>query len=74
MLITELEKKTIVQLHEIAKQKKIPGYYKYRKRELILKILEFMSEEPGDSLAEGVLEVLPDGYGFLANRKLYAFR
>ena len=65
MLITELEKKTIVQLHEIAKQKKIPGYYKYRKRELILKILEFMSEEPGDSLAEGVLEVLPDGYGFL---------
>jgi transcription termination factor Rho len=65
LLITELEKKTIVQLHEIAKQKKIPGYYKYRKRELILKILEFMSEEPGDSLAEGVLEVLPDGYGFL---------
>ncbi|MDN5313608.1 MAG: transcription termination factor Rho, partial [Thermoanaerobacteraceae bacterium] len=65
MLITELEKKTIAQLHEIAKEKKIPGYYKYRKRELIIKIMETMAEEPGDTMAEGVLEVLPDGYGFL---------
>ena len=65
MLITELEKKTIAELHEIAKEKKIPGYYKYRKRELIIKIMETMAEEPGDTMAEGVLEVLPDGYGFL---------
>lgn len=65
MLITELEKKTIAELHEIAKEKKIPGYYKYRKRELIIKIMETMAEEPGDVMAEGVLEVLPDGYGFL---------
>lgn len=64
MLITELEKKTIAQLHEIAKEKKIPGYYKYRKRELILKLIEAFSEE-GEGMAEGVLEVLPDGYGFL---------
>jgi transcription termination factor Rho len=65
LLITELEKKTIAELHEIAKDKKIPGYYKYRKRELIIKIMETMAEEPGDVMAEGVLEVLPDGYGFL---------
>jgi len=65
LLITELEKKTIAELHEIAKEKKIPGYYKYRKRELIIKIMETMAEEPGDIMAEGVLEVLPDGYGFL---------
>lgn len=65
MLITELEKKTILQLHEIAKEKKIPAYYKYRKRELIIKIMEAMTQETGDALAEGVLEVLPDGYGFL---------
>lgn len=64
MLISELEKKTIAQLHEIAKEKKIPGYYKYRKRELILKIMESFREQ-GESIAEGVLEVLPDGYGFL---------
>ncbi len=64
MLITELEKKTIAQLHEIAKEKKIPGYYKYRKRELIIKIMEAANER-GDAVAEGVLEVLPDGYGFL---------
>lgn len=64
LLITELEKKTIAQLHEIAKEKKIPGYYKYRKRELIIKIMEAANER-GDAVAEGVLEVLPDGYGFL---------
>ncbi|HHX24928.1 MAG TPA: transcription termination factor Rho [Thermoanaerobacterales bacterium] len=64
MLISELEKKTIAQLHEIAKEKKIPGYYKYRKRELIIKIMESANEQ-GDVTAEGVLEVLPDGYGFL---------
>jgi len=64
LLITELEKKTIAQLHEIAKEKKIPGYYKYRKRELIIKIMEAANEH-GDAVAEGVLEVLPDGYGFL---------
>lgn len=64
MLITELEKKTIAQLHEIAKEKKIPGYYKYRKRELIIKIMETFREQ-GQVMAEGVLEVLPDGYGFL---------
>lgn len=65
LLITELEKKTIAELHEIAKEKKIQGYYKYRKRELIVKIMEVMAGEPGDVMAEGVLEVLPDGYGFL---------
>ncbi|MFO7152616.1 MAG: transcription termination factor Rho [Bacillota bacterium] len=65
MLAQELEKKTIAQLHEIAREKKIPGYYKYRKKELIVKILEAMAEESGESIAEGVLEVMPDGYGFL---------
>lgn len=63
--ISELEKKTMVELQDIAKEKKIQGYYKYRKRDLILKIVESMADDPGDALAEGVLEVLPDGYGFL---------
>jgi transcription termination factor Rho len=65
LLTTELEKKTIAELHEIAKAKKIQGYYKYRKRELIIKIMEVMAGESGEVLAEGVLEILPDGYGFL---------
>lgn len=65
MQISELEKKTIAQLHEMAKEKKIPGYYKYRKRELIIKILEAYSESEGDKISQGVLEILPDGYGFL---------
>lgn len=65
MLISELEKKTIAQLHEMAKELKVPGYYKYRKRELIIKVLEAHSESTGDQISQGVLEILPDGYGFL---------
>lgn len=65
MQINELEKKTIAELHEMAKEKKIPGYYKYRKRELIVKVMEAYFESTNDMISQGVLEILPDGYGFL---------
>lgn len=65
MSIAELEKKTIAELHRMAKELKIPGYYKYRKKELVFKIMESRVEPDGLGEAEGVLEVLPDGFGFL---------
>ena len=37
-----------------------------RKQDLIFKILQAQSEKEGHIFAEGVLEILPDGYGFLA--------
>jgi transcription termination factor Rho len=63
--IAELEKKTIGELHQMAKELKIPGYYKYRKKELVFKLMESRVQPDGLGEAEGVLEVLPDGFGFL---------
>lgn len=65
MSIAELEKKTIGELHQMAKELKIPGYYKYRKKELVFKLMESRVQPDGLGEAEGVLEVLPDGFGFL---------
>ena len=43
----------------------IPGTSGLRKQDLIFKILQAQSEKEGHIFAEGVLEILPDGYGFL---------
>lgn len=65
MDISELKSKKIVELNEIAKDLKIAGYTDLRKQELIFKILEAQTAKDGLTFSKGVLEVLPDGYGFL---------
>src|SRR3989339_718098 len=65
MDITELKSKKIAELNQIAKELNIGGYSDLRKQELIFKILEAQTEKDGLSFSKGVLEVLPDGYGFL---------
>lgn len=65
MDIAELQKKTITELFEIAKELNIQGYRQIRKHDLIFKILEARTEERGYIFAKGVLEILPEGYGFL---------
>jgi transcription termination factor Rho len=65
MDITELKSKKIAELNSIAKEMNITGYSDMRKQELIFKILEAQTEKDGLSFSKGVLEVLPDGYGFL---------
>ncbi|MBE2278866.1 MAG: transcription termination factor Rho [Ignavibacteriaceae bacterium] len=65
MDISELKSKRIVELHDIAKMLNINGYYDLRKQELIFKILEAQTNKDGLTFSKGVLEVLPDGYGFL---------
>lgn len=62
---TDLESKTMVELYKIAKELELPGYYKLRKKELIFEILKMQTEKTGFLYAKGVLEILPDGYGFL---------
>jgi len=69
MNITELEGKTITELYEIAKTLKITGYTRLKKKELIFEILKAETEKGGLIFAEGVLEILPDGYGFLRPSK-----
>ena len=65
MDISELKSKKIVDLNEIAKKLKITEYADLRKQDLIFKILEAQTSKDGMTFSKGVLEVLPDGYGFL---------
>ncbi|MEE9443111.1 MAG: transcription termination factor Rho [candidate division Zixibacteria bacterium] len=65
MDITELKTKTIAELLKIAEELDIPGVSGLRKSELIYKILESQSTQDGMIFAEGVLEILDEGYGFL---------
>jgi transcription termination factor Rho len=65
MTIAELKEKNITELTRIARSLEIPGASGLRKQDLIFKILQAQSEKEGHIFAEGVLEILPDGYGFL---------
>ena len=65
MDIIDLKSKTIAALLEIAEGLDIPGVSGLRKQELIFKILEANTEKDGLIFAEGVLEILDEGYGFL---------
>ncbi len=63
--IRELKEMSISQLVQIGKDLEIEGATGTRKQELIFKILQAQTEKSGLIFAEGVLECLPDGFGFL---------
>ena len=65
MNLSELKDKTITELNTVAKDLGVQGTGGLRKQELIFKILQGQAERDGLIFAEGVLEVLPDGFGFL---------
>jgi len=65
MDIAELKGKTIPELLNVANNLSIEGSSSMRKQELIFKILEAQTQQNGLIFAEGVLQVLPEGYGFL---------
>ena len=65
MDIAELKGKTIIELLDVAQTLQIEGTSSMRKQELIFKILEAQTQQNGLIFAEGVLQVLPEGYGFL---------
>ncbi|MDD5382872.1 MAG: transcription termination factor Rho [Candidatus Margulisbacteria bacterium] len=65
MDIVELEGKNLQELYEIAKELKIPNHRQLKKHDLVFKILETKTEQNGYMFAKGILEILPEGYGFL---------
>ncbi len=65
MNISDLENKTMAELLKIARGLELSGYSKLRKKELVFEILKVQTEKDGHLFAQGVLEILPDGYGFL---------
>ncbi|HEX13864.1 MAG: transcription termination factor Rho [Desulfurella sp.] len=66
--IEDLKKKKLVELIEIAKALEIAIASK-KKEQLIFEITKKLSEKEGISYGEGVLEILPDGFGFLRSQK-----
>jgi len=65
MNLAEMKNRTMAELVEVANDLAIAGTSGLRKQELIFKILEAQTEKSGLIFAEGVLEILPEGYGFL---------
>ncbi|RVU46911.1 transcription termination factor Rho [Lujinxingia sediminis] len=65
MNLKELKEKKIGQLTQMAKEAGIDGAGNLRKQELIFALLQTQAEKDGSIHGEGVLEILPDGFGFL---------
>ncbi|MBZ5542017.1 MAG: transcription termination factor Rho [Acidobacteriia bacterium] len=65
MSLAELKEQNIADLAKVAKELNIPGASGMRKQELIFQILRAQTEKNGLIFSEGVLECLPDGFGFL---------
>ena len=63
--IAELKEMNISALAKVAKDLGVAGATGMRKQELIFKILQAQTEQSGLIFSEGVLECLPDGFGFL---------
>jgi transcription termination factor Rho len=67
LYLTDLQKLTVAELHEEAKRENIQDYHALKKQNLIFRILKERIRQNGLLYGEGVLEVLPDNYGFLRN-------
>jgi transcription termination factor Rho len=65
MNLTDLKLKKLAELQKIAKDLKLEGTSTMKKQDLIFKILEADTKNNGLIFGEGVLEILPDGFGFL---------
>jgi transcription termination factor Rho len=65
MDLAEMKTKTISDLVQVAQDLSITGISGLRKQDLIFKILEAQTEKNGLIFGSGVLEILPEGYGFL---------
>ncbi|NIR03487.1 MAG: transcription termination factor Rho [Gemmatimonadales bacterium] len=68
MELAKLEEKSLDDLHEIAKELAVDDYDKLRKADLVLRIMRAQAEQNGLIWTQGVLEILPEGYGFLRVR------
>ncbi len=65
MGLSELETMTLPELYKVARELNLTGYTGMRKKELIFEILKARSEKDGLLFAQGLLDIMPEGYGFL---------
>jgi len=66
--LADLEEKSLDDLHGIAKDMAIAQYEKLRKPDLVVEIMRSQAAQNGLAWAQGILETLPEGYGFLRTR------
>ncbi len=65
MNVAELKSKSILELNDLAMKFNIDDHRKMDKQELIFAISQAQAAKNGQMYAEGVLEIMPDGFGFL---------
>ncbi|HKX16783.1 MAG TPA: transcription termination factor Rho [bacterium] len=63
--MAELEGKGLNELQDLAKELNVQNFRRYRKQELIMKILQAQTEQSGLMFRSGILEIMQEGYGFL---------
>ena len=68
MDIAELKQKSVAELHALAEQLNITNYSGLRKQDLIFRIEQTLLDQDTVIRGEGVLEILPEGYGFLRSQ------
>ncbi len=68
MDIAELKRKSVPELHEMAEELNITNYSGLRKQDLIFRIEQSLLDSDTVLRGEGVLEILPEGYGFLRSQ------
>jgi transcription termination factor Rho len=66
--IAELKKKSVAELHAMAEELNITNYSGMRKQDLIFRIEQSLLDSDTVLRGEGVLEILPEGYGFLRSQ------
>jgi len=65
MMISDLETKKLEELQQLAKESEVENVSSFNKKDLIFAILKQEAEAEGLIFAQGVLEIMPDGFGFL---------
>ncbi len=65
MDISELQSLRVKELSKMAQELEVGDFSGLKKQDLILRILESQAQKEGNVFARGVLEIMPDGYGFL---------
>lgn len=63
--VLDLHTSTLVRLHELAEDLDIQDYKQLKKNDLIFKMLQAKTKDHDSILAQGILEIMPDGFGFL---------
>src|SRR6476646_8639505 len=66
--IAELKRKSVAELHAMAEELNITNYSGLRKQDLIFRIEQSLLDQQFVLTGEGVLEILPEGYGFLRSQ------